>query len=206
MKLLRELKAAYRFSLKGLVAKITLIMSVISCVRLVVDIFHISLLVFFSRFVHLYQVIFHTSLAPLFKLLPSDNPPYVKDIAILYFLIGFIFQKVVYIQIKFNYRNPGIILNDYKNSKFLYFCRASVELIKVLMVWPIYLEKTFRTPFLVLSRSSQGRTVIHFSDSSGVEGTSFAYLGDSRLMLLIRLASIIVGTLIVIAFSFVFRT
>ncbi len=195
MKLLPELKAAYRFSIKGVVAKLTLIMSVMSCVRLAVDIFHISLLVHFWKLTHLYQAIFHASLAPVFKLLPSVPPAYVKDSAILYFLIGFIFQKVVFVQIKMNYHNPGMILHDFKDSKLLYLCKASLELIKVLVFWPIYMQKSFRTPFLVVSHGSQGRTVIRFTASGEVNGEPFAYLGDSRLMMLIRLAAIIFGTL-----------
>ncbi len=206
MKLLTELKAAYRFSIKGVVAKLTLIISVMSCVRLVADIFHISLLFFFYKLIHLYQSIFHTSLDPLFKLLPSVSPTYVKDIAILYFLIGFIFQKVVFIQVSINYHNPVIMLHDFKNSKLLYLCKASIELIKVLVFWPMYMMKSFKTPFLVVSRGSQGRTAIHFSPSGQPKGEPFAYLGDSRLMMLIRLTAIIVGTLLVLAFNFAWGT
>ncbi len=203
MKLLPELKAAYRFSVKGVVAKLSLIMSVISCVRLVVDIFNISLLSFFSWLIRFYEAIFHNSLHPIFKLVPSVSPTYVKDVTILYFLIGFIFQKVVFIQISINYHNPGIMLHDFKNSKLLYFWKASIELIKVAVFWPIYLKKSFKTPYLVVSRGSRGLTAIHFTASGQPKGEPYAYLGDSRLMMLIRLTAIIIGTLLVLAFNFV---
>ncbi len=206
MSLLPELRAAYRFSVKGVVAKLTLILSVVSCVRLAVDIFRISLLGFFTKLIRLYQVILHTSLHPIFKLLPSVSPSYVKDIAILYFLIGFIFQKVVFIQINIHYHNPEIILHDFKNSKLLYLCKASIELIKVVLFWPIYMKKSFKTPYLVVSRGSHGLTAIHFTASGQEKNEPYAYLGDSRLMMLIRLTAIIVGTLLVLAFNFAFTT
>ena len=116
MKLLAELKAAYRFSIRGVSARITLIMSVMSCVRLTADIYHIYLPFFFSKLIHFNQAIFHPSLSPIFKLLPLLSPSYVKDAAILYFLIGFIFQKVVFIQLSINYHNPGIMLHEFKTA------------------------------------------------------------------------------------------
>ena len=206
MKLLPELKAAYRFSVKGFVAKLTLIMSILSCVRLVTDVFQLPSTVFFSKLLHLYQVIFHTSIDAILKWLPFSIPPFVKDIAILYFLIGFIFQKVVFIQVFINYHNPWIISHEFKNSKLLYFCRAAKDMLSAAVFWPIYLKKTFKMPFLVIREGVHGPSALHFSAAVHADSKAYAYLGDSRLMMLIRLTAIIVGTLLVLAFNFAWST
>jgi hypothetical protein len=202
MNLLQELKTAYRFSIKGIIAKITLVLSVASCVRLAIDIFHISLHVHLSKLLYLYQAIFHNSLDRLFNWLPVTIPPYSKDIALLYFLIGFTYQKVVFVQFYLNYHNPWIISNNFRNSRLLYFCKASLELAKAVVFWPTYMKKTFTMPFLVVSRGEHELSSIQYSNSSQVEGKSYAYLGDSRLMMLIRLAAIIAASLLVIILNY----
>jgi len=204
MNLLPELKAAYRFSIKGAVAKITLIMSIVTCVRLVTDMLRLPLLGFFSNLLHVYQVIFHTSMDMILTWLPFTIPPYVKDIVILFFLIGFIYQKVVFIQVLVNYHNPWIISHNYRNSKILYFLRASADLLKTVVFWPAYLKKAFKQPFLVVSYGERGPSALHFTSSRHAEGESFAYLGDSRLMMLLRLVTIIAGAFIVIVFNYAF--
>lgn len=206
MELLPELKTAYRFSMKGVVAKITLIMAIVSSVRLVTDVFRLPLPGFLSKLMYFYEVIFHTVIDAALKWLPFVIPPKVKDIAILYFLVGFIFQKVVFAKVVINYHNPRIILHDYKNSKILYFCGATLNLLMAVVFWPVYMTKMLHKPFLVVTHGSGGRpSALHFSATGRVDSEAYAYLGDSRLMMLLRLAIIIVGVLVVISISFVWK-
>ncbi len=64
--------------------------------------------------------------------------------------------------------------------------------------------KTFKQPFLVVSPGVHGPSALHFTSTRHLEGKSYAYLGDSRLIMLLRLVTIIVGALIMIVFNYAF--
>lgn len=207
MKLSPELKEAYNFSIKGTVAKITLVMAILSCVRLAIDIHQLPMAKLLEYILKTYKVVFHTCFDVIFFWAPFSISPLAKDILILYFLFGFVRQKVVLIQLQFNYRHPWIILHNYKNSKVRYMLYAVSRALKAATLWPIYLKDAFAHPFLVVAHGAHGPSGLDFQRNRpdvNAQRPSYSYYGDARLMMVIRLVATLTGAAVVLAFNYAF--
>lgn len=207
MELSPELKEAYNFSIKGTVAKITLAMAVLSCVRLAIDIHQLPMVKFLENVLKTYKVVFHTCFDVIFFWVPFFIPSVAKDALILYFLFGFVHQRVVLIQLQFNYRHPWIIPNYYKNSKIRYMLYAALRALKAATLWPIYLKDAVTRPFLVVVLGPHGPSGLDFQGNRpnlNAQRPSYLYYGDARLMMVIRLVVTLTGAAIVLAFNYAF--
>jgi hypothetical protein len=83
MKLSPELKEAYNFSINGTVAKITLAMAILSCVRLAIDIHQLPMTKLLENILKTYKIVFHTCFDVIFFWVPLSIPPLAKDALIL---------------------------------------------------------------------------------------------------------------------------
>jgi hypothetical protein len=201
---LKDFKKAYDFSVKGVIAKITLAMSILSVTRFTVDVFRLPLNALLSNLLKTYQVVFHTCVDVLLIWLPYRLPPWGKDIFIFYSLLAFIFLRVLLQQARFNFKHPWIIQHNYKNSKTKFLLITGWKVLKATMLWPLHLPKIFSTPYLVVG-GGHGPSALYFSKDRPVEGRWMGYyFGDARIMMLVRLGIIIFGAMIVMLYNYAF--
>lgn len=201
----KDFQKAYDFSIKGVVAKITLAMSILSVVRFAVDIHRLHLHALLANILKTYQVVFHTCVDVLLIWLPFRLAPWGKDIFIFYSLFAFIFLRVLLRQAQFNYRHPWIIQHNFRNSRTRFFAKTGWDLLKAVILWPLGVPKLFSTPYLVVGSGSHGPSSLYFSKDRPIEGKwRGLYFGDARLMMLIRLAAIVLGALLVLLFNYAY--
>ena len=67
-----ELQKAYDFSIKGVAAKITLAMAILSSIRFLVDVYQLTPARLLTNILRTYQVVFHTCVDVLLIWLPTD--------------------------------------------------------------------------------------------------------------------------------------
>lgn len=200
-----DLARAYDFSIKGIVAKVTLLMSILSTVRFFVDVYRLPLNTLVANILKTYQVVFHTCVDVLLIWLPYRLPSWGKDLLIFYLLFAFIYHRVLFRQILFNYRHPWIIRHNFKNSKVLFVLKAGSKLVVDTLIWPFKLWTLLSTPYLVVAGGGHGPSALYFSKDRPIEGRwQGLYLGDARIMMLIRITAIIAGSLIVMMFNYAF--
>ncbi|WP_233834546.1 hypothetical protein [Paraburkholderia sp. ZP32-5] len=200
-----DLRKSYEFSVKGTTAKITLVMSILSVVRLIVDLRRLPLSALLANILKTYQVVFHTCVDVLLFWLPYRLPPWGKDLLIFYSLLAFVFLRVLLRQAQFNYRHPWIILHNYGNSRMKFFVKTGWHLFKTTLLWPVQVLKICSSPYLVVANGGHGPSALYFSKTRPVEGTwQGLYFGDARIMMLVRLTAIVLGAFVVIAFNYAF--
>lgn len=186
-------------------AKLTLIMSMVSLVRFFIDIFQLSMTEVLANIIHSYQVVFHTCFDLLFFWVPFILPAYLKDVTIFYFLLGFVYQKVIFRKVYFNYKHPWIIQHNYNNSRAIYIAKESLTILKSILLWPNQVPVLFRNPYLIVAYGAHGPSGLCFSrEKPDLEKFRGRYYGDGRLMMLIRLLSIAIGIAIVLIFNYAF--
>lgn len=200
-----DLKKAYDFSIKGVVAKLTLGMSALSTVRFFVDVYRLPLHAIVANVLKTYQVVFHTCVDVLLIWMPYKLPTWGKDVLVFYTLFAFIHFRVIYRQAEFNYRHPWIIRHNYKNSKALFVLKNGLKLLKASLLWPIKLPALISKPYLVVGLGTHGPSALHFSNNRPTESRwQGSYFGDARIMMLMRLSAIIAGALVVMLFNYAF--
>jgi len=202
---LKDLRQAYDFSIKGIVAKITLAMSTLSVVRFIVDIHSLPVTALLKNILKTYQVVFHTCFDIIFIWLPFEFPSWGKDVFIFYSLFAFIFLRILMRQAQGNYRHPWIILHNFKNSKARFFVLTGWAMLKAVLLWPLKIPSLASKPYLVVAGGGHGPSELYFSNKRPIEGVwQGQYFGDARLMMLVRLAGTLIAALIVLLWNYAY--
>lgn len=186
-------------------AKITLLMSVVSLVRFSIDVFSLPMTQLINNIIKTYKVVFHTCFDLIFAWVPFSIPDAAKDLLIFYFLFGFIYQKIIFNKLYFDYKHPWIILHNYNNSKIKYFAKSFLLAIKAVFLWPIELPTLLHKPYLIVFYGAHGPSALSFTHQKP-DLTSFRgmYYGDGRIMMLFRLASILLGAAGILVLNYAF--
>lgn len=199
-----ELKKAYDFAVRGTAAKITLVMAILSSVRLIVDVYELPLAKLLANILKTYQVVFHTCVDILLIWLPYKLPGWGKDILILYFTLAFVVARVVYRQAEIDFRHPWIVLHNFRNSRRRYWLAQAPTVAKAIFIWPVDAWRLFRKPFLIVPNGAHGPGSLCFYQDRPARSFSHQYIGDARLMMAIRLISIMGGAALVILCNYAY--
>jgi hypothetical protein len=199
-----DLKKAYDFAVKGTVAKITLVMAILSSVRLILDVYELPLAKLLANILKTYQVVFHTCVDILLIWLPYKLPGWGKDLLILYFTLAFIVARVVYRQAEIDFLHPWIVLHNFRNSSRRYWLAQAPRLAKAIFAWPLDAWRLARKPFLIIPHGAHGPGSLCFYPARPARSFSHQYMGDARLMMIIRLISIIGGAALVMLFNYAY--
>jgi len=199
-----ELKKAYDFAIKGVVAKISLVMAILSSVRFIVDVWQLPLVRLLANILKTYQVVFHTCVDVLLIWFPYKLPAWGKDVFILYFTLAFVVARVVYRQAEIDFKHPWIVLHNFRNSKRRYWLAQVPRLAKAIFVWPMDAWRLLRKPFLVVPSGGHGPGALSLYKHRPGGNFVHLYMGNARLMMALRLMSIIGGAAVVMLFNYAF--
>lgn len=151
-----ELLKAYNFSIKGVIAKITLAMSILSSIRFVVDVYALTPARLLANVLKTYQIVFHTCVDVLLTWLPYRLPAWGKDVLIFYSMLAFVVLRVRYQQAQIDFRHPWIVQHNFRNSAGRYWLSQLPALAMAALIWPVHAWRLIRRPFLVIPSGSHG--------------------------------------------------
>jgi hypothetical protein len=200
----QRVTSAYDFALAGPIAKITLATSILSLVRLCVDIWTLPQSQVLAQVLAAYRSVFHAPLDILMSLLPLHFtiPPVAKDALLLYVFFGFLYQRVVWRQIRFNYHHPWFIKHRSRDRKSVFVLQSAVLLLDAALLWPIRLPALVQNPHLVVGHGSHGPSALTFSARRPGTHEAATYFGDARFIMGIRLVGTLAGVAIVVAANY----
>ena len=197
-----DFQKAKQFAFGGPAAKLTAATSALSVARLIVDAFTLPFSTLITNVFNVYRAVFHKPFDLLFGWLHWTIPPWAKDALILYVILGFVYQRVVWQKLRFDFLHPWVVQHNFKNSRFRYRVYAAGQMLKACLLWPLMIPETFKRPYLVVYSGAHGPSSMQYSPSKPGEQMRAHYCGDSRLIMLLRLASAIVGAAIIIALNY----
>ena len=199
-----ELQKAYDFSIKGIIAKITLAMAILSSIRFLVDVYQLNAARVLANILKTYQVVFHTCVDVLLIWLPYTLPAWGKDVLILYLMLAFVVMRVRYRQAEINSRHPWLVRHNFRNSARRYWLSQVPGLVNAALLWPFHAWRLVRKPFLVIPSGSHGPGALYLDRTRPQKEGWHGYLGDARLIMLVRLGAIICGAAVVMLFNYAF--
>ena len=175
-------------------------MSILSSVRFFVDVYQLPLSKLIANILKTYQVVFHTCVDVLLIWLPYKLPPWGKDLLIFYSLFAFIYLRVLSIQPTTAIPGSCCITTRTANC-YMYSEWGSDHHSHSHLARP-YSNAIFSAIFHH-SRGGHGPSQLYFSKDRPIEGLwRGIYFGDARIMMALRLAAIVLGSLVVMLFNY----
>jgi hypothetical protein len=197
-----DIQKAKQFAFGGPVAKVTAATSALSVARLLFDAFTLPFSTLLANVFRVYRAVFHKPFDLIFGWLHWSIPPWLKDALLLYIIFGFIYQKVIWQKLSFDFRHPWVVQHNFKNSKFRYRVYAAWQLVKACLFWPAYFMDSMRRPYLAVFSGAHGPSSMQFTSERPKPEMRAHYCGDARLIMALRLASAIVGAAVIIALNY----
>ncbi len=183
-----------------------MLMAAVSVARLVLDLAQLPVAVVLAGLLRTYVVVFHTMFDVVFFWLPVAVPGWAKDIAVAHVIIGGAAQKAELVTVLADLRHPWIVLHLHRNSRALFWLRACGRLAFATLAWPAWLWRRAGKPHLVMGLGSHGPGRVAFSaepPQRTPHGREIGF-GDVRLIILIRLLSILAGAAAILAVNYAF--
>ncbi|WP_137181181.1 hypothetical protein [Roseomonas sp. AR75] len=197
---------SYRAGIGGAYAWIGIAMGAVSTAKLVLDLASLPLATVVAGLFRTYAVVFHTIFDVVFFWLPFAVPGWAKDLVIAYVIVGGAAQKAELVTVLADWRHPWIVLHLYRNSRLLFWLRAGARLAFATLAWPVWLWLHRGRPYLVMGLGSHGPGRVAYTKRPPrrTEHGQEIYFGDVRLIILIRLLSILVGAAAILVANYAF--
>ena len=119
-------------------------------------------------------------------------------------MLAFVVVRVRYKQAEINFRHPWIVQHNYRNSAKRYWLSQIPSLANAALLWPVHAWRLVRRPFLVIPSGSHGPGALQMDRTRPQRESWHAYIGDARLIMLVRLGAIICGAALVMLFNYAF--
>lgn len=184
------------------VALIGILMGACSIVRMAVDAFHLPLTKIVRNVIKTYVVVFHTMFDVIFIWLPFKVPSSVKDLVILYVVLGSSTASGEFVTVLADLRHPWLLKSNYRESKVRFWTSAAKRLLGASIGWPLWLWRHRARPHLAYGLGGHGPSRATFCREA--PGPKYAYICDVRLVIATRLICIFVAAAVIIVLNYAY--
>ena len=201
---IQRAKASWQIAAGNYVAFIATLMASLSFIRVIIDIYQLSISVFLTNVLKTYVVVFHTMFNVAFFWLPLAVPPTVKDGVISYLLLGSATCAAEWVAVQADLRHPWLIMHNFKSSKPRFWLFGILRLFLATVGWPLWVWQHHNAPHLVWPLGAHGPGRARFMSTITAGDRSIAYICDARLVIIFRLACILASAATILVFNYAF--